>query len=133
MNSSYNEKFFRLLREKKAHFYVPKLFFQKSCSLCHNVENYGTAGWATDDNMTRSMRCACWITKATDTHSEHVILSVFLWHLMHLNVTLRVHCPSCYTVISPGAITYSEKCTYKYCCIAKMLTLPEKKVLNVFK
>jgi hypothetical protein len=28
----------------------------------------------TDDNKIRRMRFACWITKATDTHSEYVIL-----------------------------------------------------------
>jgi len=26
------------------------------------------------DNVIRCMRYACWITKATDTHSEHIIL-----------------------------------------------------------
>jgi hypothetical protein len=32
-----------------------------------------TADWgqATDENMTRLMRCACWLTKATDTHLEY--------------------------------------------------------------
>ena len=34
----------------------------------------GTAGQATDENMIRSLRFACWVTKATDTHSEYVIL-----------------------------------------------------------
>jgi hypothetical protein len=28
------------------------------------------AGQATDDNTTRRMRCACWITKATDPYTE---------------------------------------------------------------
>jgi hypothetical protein len=32
---------------------------------------------ATDENMTRRMRLACWITEATDTHSECVILIAF--------------------------------------------------------
>jgi len=52
---------------------------------------------------------------------------------MHLNVTLCVHRASCYAVVSPGAITYLVKCTNNYCCIAKMVTLPEKKFLNVFR
>jgi hypothetical protein len=30
-----------------------------------------------NDNITRRMRCACWITKTTDTHSEYVIVIVF--------------------------------------------------------
>ena len=38
------------------------------------MEKYGTARQATDNNIIRRMRFACWITKATDTRSEHVIL-----------------------------------------------------------
>jgi hypothetical protein len=41
------------------------------------VEKYGKAGQATDDNIIRRMRFACWITKATETHSEYVILTAF--------------------------------------------------------
>jgi hypothetical protein len=37
----------------------------------------GRARQATDDNITWRMRIACWITKATDTHSEYVILIAF--------------------------------------------------------
>jgi hypothetical protein len=39
-------------REKSKHtFYVQKLLFRKSYRLRDNVENYGTAGLGTDDNM----------------------------------------------------------------------------------
>jgi hypothetical protein len=41
------------------------------------VEKYGRARQATDDNMIHRMRFACRITKATDTHSEDVILIAF--------------------------------------------------------
>jgi hypothetical protein len=41
------------------------------------VEIYGRAGQATDDNIIRRMRFAFWITKATDTHSQYIILIVF--------------------------------------------------------
>jgi hypothetical protein len=41
------------------------------------MEKYGGARESTDDNITRRMRVACWITKATDTHSEYVILIAF--------------------------------------------------------
>jgi hypothetical protein len=34
-------------------------------------------GQAADYNIIRRMRLACWITKATDTHSEYVILVAF--------------------------------------------------------
>jgi len=42
------------------------------------VEKYGTARQATDDNIIRRMRFACWIHKATGTHSEYVIFIAFL-------------------------------------------------------
>jgi hypothetical protein len=42
------------------------------------VEKFGTARHASDDNILRRMRFACWITKATDAHSEYVILIAFL-------------------------------------------------------
>jgi hypothetical protein len=35
------------------------------------------AGQATDGNTIRRMRCACWITKATDTHWEYVLFIAF--------------------------------------------------------
>ena len=37
------------------------------------MEIFCTFGQATDENIIWRMRFACWITKATDTHSEHVI------------------------------------------------------------
>ena len=42
------------------------------------MEIYGTARQATDDNIILHMRTACWVTKATDTHSEYVIVLAFL-------------------------------------------------------
>jgi hypothetical protein len=42
-----------------------------------NLEKFGTARQATDDNIIRRMRLACRITKATDTHSVYVILIAF--------------------------------------------------------
>jgi hypothetical protein len=41
------------------------------------VEKYGVARQATDDNIIRRMRFTCWMTKATKTHSEYVILIAF--------------------------------------------------------
>jgi len=42
-----------------------------------NVEKYGTVGQATDDNIMWRMRFACRTTKATNTHSEYVVLIAF--------------------------------------------------------
>jgi hypothetical protein len=44
------------------------------------VEKYGRTRQATDDSIIRCMRFACWITKATHTHSEYVITVAFPWH-----------------------------------------------------
>jgi hypothetical protein len=41
------------------------------------VEKYGRARQATDDNIIRRMRLACWVTMATDTHTEYVIFTAF--------------------------------------------------------
>ena len=37
------------------------------------MENYCSAGQATDDNILRRMRVACWVDKVTETHSEYAI------------------------------------------------------------
>ena len=42
------------------------------------MEKYGTAGQATEGNIIRYMRFACWIPKATDAHWEYVIIIAFL-------------------------------------------------------
>jgi hypothetical protein len=38
------------------------------------MEKYCGARQATDDNIIRRVRFPCWITKATNTHLEYVIL-----------------------------------------------------------
>jgi hypothetical protein len=63
----------------KTHILCSVTVFRKSCRLWDNVEKYCKAGQATVDNITRRMRFACWITKATHTHSEYVIFIAFPW------------------------------------------------------
>ena len=46
----------------------------KSYRLWDNVDKFGTAGQAIDENIAWLMRVACWIPKATDAHSECVII-----------------------------------------------------------
>jgi len=41
------------------------------------VKEYGRATQATDSNIEYSMRITCWMTKATDTHSEHKTINAF--------------------------------------------------------
>ena len=75
-------------------------FIRKSCRLWDNVEKYGRARQATDDNIIRRMRIACCIPKATDTHSEYVILIAFplqQWLCERSSILrLYVNCLSCY-------------------------------------
>jgi len=49
------------------------------CYLSDNVEKCCRAGQATEDNIIWHMHCACWITKATDTDWEYVMLIAFPW------------------------------------------------------
>jgi hypothetical protein len=60
------------------------------------VEKCVTDGQAIDGNIIRRMRFACWITKATDTHAEYVILicisTATMVSRMHLNMTFIHTC-----------------------------------------
>jgi hypothetical protein len=42
------------------------------------VEKYATARQATGGNVIRRMRFACYMVKATETHSEYVLLMAFV-------------------------------------------------------
>jgi hypothetical protein len=67
----------RSCRENQSTRFVFNDRFPNSCRLCDNVGKYGRAMQATDDNIIRRMRFACWVTKATDTHSKYIILIAF--------------------------------------------------------
>ena len=59
-------------------------FFLKSCHLRDNVEKFRRTGQATDGNIIRRMSPACWIPKATNTHSEYEIHIAFsMRHSLH--------------------------------------------------
>jgi hypothetical protein len=61
-----------------------------------NVEKYCTAGQATDSNITRRLRIACWITKAINTHPQYVILIAFSRQKMVLRTRyILLHCLFC--------------------------------------
>jgi hypothetical protein len=62
----------KVVQEIKTHFLF--IYFHS-----YNVEKYGTAGEAANENIIQCMRFVCWITEATDTRSEYVILAAFLW------------------------------------------------------
>jgi hypothetical protein len=75
-NSFQNDRYFRQsYKENHKHFMFDN-FPRKSFHL-YNVEKCGRDRQATDENIIWRMRIACWITKATDKHSELVILTAF--------------------------------------------------------
>jgi hypothetical protein len=78
------------------------------------VEKYGRARQATDGNIMRRMRFACWMTKATDTHSEYVILIAFPhqeWLLERACVTLIRTLPAMLGIESADTHLTSESFT----------------------
>jgi hypothetical protein len=60
----------QVVEKIKTHILFFDTFFQKSCRLWDNVEKYGTARQATDDNNIRRMCFACRIPKPMDTRPE---------------------------------------------------------------
>ena len=59
------------------YFNINLYIFRRSWPLRDNVEKYGTAGQVVEEKIIWRMRFYCWITKATDTYSEYVII-IFL-------------------------------------------------------
>ena len=75
VKKSFRQMFYR---KSKTHVLCSlTFFFHKSCCLYDNVKKYFRAEQGTDDNIIRHIFIACWITKATDTHSEYVIIIAF--------------------------------------------------------
>ena len=65
------------------------------------------------------MRVTCWIPKATNTHSEYVILIAFSTATMIArtgrSVKLYVHCLSYLSAISRPAVEAAESSIHEYC------------------
>jgi len=76
---------------------------RKSCCLWDNVEKYGRAGQATDHTVTRRMRFSCWLTKATNTHSQYEIFTAFPWQQRS-----SVLCYTCIACLEVLAITVRD-------------------------
>jgi hypothetical protein len=82
------------------------------------VEKYGGTRQATDGNIIQRMRFACWNIKATDTHSENVILIAFTGQQRLREraplLCVYVHCLACLntrlslSVVQPDLISHQE-------------------------
>jgi hypothetical protein len=79
-NSSQNDKCFRNIctKNQNKHFVVYNFFFPRKSWFMIMWKNSTELDRATDGNITRRMRFACCIPKATNTHSEYAIIIAFL-------------------------------------------------------
>ena len=68
------------------------------------MEKCGIDEQATDDNIIRPTHIVCWLTKATDTYPEYVILNVFHCNNGCSNVT-----QCCVTRTSPIWLVHESK------------------------
>ena len=78
------------------------------------MEKYGRVGQATDDNIIRRMRFACWITKATDTYSEYVTLLL----VFHGNSGF-VNAPQCYVYMHISCLA-TPSLEFHFCDTCKL-------------
>jgi hypothetical protein len=69
-------------------------FFSEKRSVREIMSN-NRAGQATDNNKKRRVRFACWIKKATNAHSEYVILIAFPMTMMIWRRRLNVMFIAC--------------------------------------
>jgi hypothetical protein len=94
---------------QNTHFVLNKFSSRKLCRLWDNVQKYNTAGQVNDDNIIRRMRIACWVTKATKTHSEYVIPIAFLqqhcWRKFASVLRLYTYYIACLGFTYIGAMT----------------------------
>jgi len=67
-------------------------------------KKYGTARQVTHEDIVRRVRIICWITKATDTHSEHVIFTAF-----PLQQLLHARAPVLYCTCTARLMRFSQK------------------------
>jgi hypothetical protein len=68
-----------VVQKVKTHFMFNNIF-PKIVSFMSNVKKYATAGKSTDYNIMQRIRIVCWLNKATNIHSEYVILITFSLH-----------------------------------------------------
>jgi hypothetical protein len=111
--------------EHNIHFYSVTFFFRKSCCLWNTVYKHVTARQTTNGNMTtRLTRISCWIPKATNTHSEYVILLAFRlqrWLCGHA-LMLRNKCAFC-LVCDKMKVAQKWPLGFKWLIISKLSEL----------
>ena len=82
------------------HILWPITFFPKVVPFVRRCKIYGRTRQATDDSVIQRMRFAYWITRATNTHLQYVILIAFSTVTMGARTSFivtsihTVHCQS---------------------------------------
>ena len=122
------------IESQNTHFKYNNSFPRKSCPIRDNKEKYGTVRQATDDIIIRRMRIACWVTKATDNHSEYVILPAFpqqQWLLKKASVSSYTYI-SCLIIwifqTSRSATHCSRACHQRDCVQLRLHIVPDQGV-----
>jgi hypothetical protein len=65
-------------RENQTRILCAIYFFLENLAICDVLfKKFGTARQVTDEHLIRRRPIACWIPKATNTHSEYIILIDF--------------------------------------------------------
>ena len=71
-------------------------------------KKYGREEEATDDNIIRRMRIACWINKATGTHSEYLISFAFPQQQWLMPPSLQTTKQNCVCISHLSYVPYSH-------------------------
>jgi hypothetical protein len=110
----------------KTLFFCSITFLRKSFLLKDNVEKYGRSRQATDNSIVRHLGFTDWITEATDTHSEYVILIALPrqhWlreHTSMLRLYVYIYSLSFYLIIFRRSLTMEHfrrlDCDAVNCC-----------------
>jgi len=67
----------QVVEENKTHILHSRIFFQNHPFMVYDIMWTNIVGPGRQQMTTWHMRTACWIPKATNTHSEYVILLAF--------------------------------------------------------
>jgi hypothetical protein len=103
----YLAEFFETVRRNQNTHFMFNNFVSNSAVYEVNVGKYCTARQSADDNIMWNIHTVCWTTKATNTHSEYIILTAFpLQEWLHEHTSML-----CYTYV---ACLVNLKCS-QYC------------------
>jgi hypothetical protein len=84
----------RVVEKLKTHILCSTTFSENTVFYEIKLKKYGRARQELDENITRRIRYACWITEVTNTHCEYVILITFPRQRWLRECIIVLHCLS---------------------------------------